>query len=156
MSTVIVLAILVAGLFALAYFTRRRFGVLGLALCAGSLLSAMWTQDVTPFVRDAGFETVAPPLSAVVAAGLILLPAILLLFSGPKYSHSIHRLVGSLAFALLATSFLLVPLGNSLNLDPIARNIMVLLTENSSLVVTAAIGYALFDILSIKAPKKEK
>ena len=74
-------------LFALAFFMKRRFGVLGLALTAGSLLSMYWTDAVQAFLEQQGITSVAPPLSGVVAISLALLPAILLLFSGPTYSN---------------------------------------------------------------------
>jgi hypothetical protein len=156
MNIVIVLVVIIVLLFGVAYFTRRRFGVLGLALCAGYLLSTMWTAQVTPFIRDAGFEVVAPPLSSLVAVALVLLPAVILLFSGPTYSRSEGRLIGAGAFALLATAFLLGPLGSSLSLDSNGQTVYHFLIENKSLIITAAIGYALFDILTLRTPKRSK
>ena len=35
MSLIVIIRIIAASLFMATYFTRRRFGVLGLALCAG-------------------------------------------------------------------------------------------------------------------------
>lgn len=157
MNIVIILLIVVGLLFATTYFTRRRFGVLGLALCAGFLLSTMWTDQVTPFIRDnVGVELLTPPLSSVVAATLVLLPAILLLFSGPAYHKKWQRLLGSVAFALLAASFILTPLGNSINFDDTSKKVYDILSENRNLIITVAIGYALYDLMTFKSPKKEK
>src|SRR5438552_208518 len=111
MNALLVLAVLLAALFALAYITKRRFGVLGLALCAGSLLSASWTSTLTPWVESRGVVFVSPPLSAVVSTLLILGPALVLLFSGPTYSGKLQRIAGALAFAALAFVFLLQPIG---------------------------------------------
>lgn len=147
------LLIIVVVLFVTAFFTKRRFGVLGLALCAGSLLSVMWTADVTPLIQNAGVKLLSPPLTMVVAVALVLLPSIVLFFSGPKYSKLWQRIVGAAAFALLATSFLLVPLGTGLVLDDTTQEYYDFLVDNRSVIITAAIAYALLDILTLKTPK---
>ena len=156
MDIVIILLVIIGLLFMAAYFTKRRFGVLGLALAAGSILSTMWAADVTPLIRSAGIELVSPPLATVVGASLVLLPATLLLFSGPTYSSKIHRIIGAAAFALLASSFLLGSLGGGLNLGDNGQQIYRLLVDNRNYIITAAIVYALFDILTMKSPKKDK
>lgn len=159
MSFIMILGIIVAALFAATYFTRRRFGVLGLALCAGFIVSGLWTADVTPLVRQAGVELLSPPLASVVAGTLVLLPAVILLFSGPTYSKRGPRLIGSIVFALLAAALLLPSLYNGLVLDANGKHIYDLLSQNRNAIITAAIVYALFDILTIKTPKhkdKEK
>ncbi|HUO61987.1 MAG TPA: hypothetical protein VMT96_00860 [Candidatus Bathyarchaeia archaeon] len=153
MNIVIVLGIIIAVLFAVTYFTRRRFGVLGLALCAGYLLSTMWTGDVTPWIEGAGVELVAPPLSSLVAVGLVLLPAVLLLFSGPTYHKKLPRLLGAVLFALLAAAFMLGPLGNSLSLDAMGTKVYQQLVDNKNVIITVAIAYALYDLLILKTPK---
>ncbi|USN96780.1 MAG: hypothetical protein H6797_01080 [Candidatus Nomurabacteria bacterium] len=156
MSIVLVLIIIIAILFAFTYVTRRRFGVLGLALCAGYLLSTMWTSQVTPWVEGAGFDLLTPPLSSVVAATLVLLPpVVLLLFGGPTYNGPFLRLIGAVAFSLLATSFLLGPLGSSLTLDDTGMKIYMFLVSNKSIIITATIGYALYDIAIMRTPKKK-
>lgn len=158
MSIVVVLAVIVAVLFAMTYLTKRRFGVLGLALCAGYLISDMWTVHVTPFIRGAGFDLLSPPLSSVVAACLVLIPAVLLLFSGPAYTRKLQRLIGAGVFALLATAFLLGPLGIALNLDPHTDNtayqIYKFLSDNKTFIITVGIIYALYDVLTLRTPKR--
>jgi|TARA_B100001245_G_scaffold135579_1_gene100645 hypothetical protein len=153
MSIVIILLIIIAALFAMTYLTKRRFGVLGLALCAGYLISEMWTAEVTPFVRDIGFEVFSPPLSSIVAAGLVLAPAVLLLFSGPTYGKKLQRLIGAGFFALLATAFLLGPLGNALTLDETSYRIYGFLADNKTFIITAGIIYAIYDVLTLRTPK---
>ena len=78
MNIVYVVIFVIIALFALAYWTRRRFGVLGLALCAGWLLSDMWASQVALYIQKAGVVLVSPPLLSVVEVVLILLPAVLL------------------------------------------------------------------------------
>src|SRR3954465_8231908 len=117
MSFLIIFLIIIGILFATAYFTKRRFGVLGLALAAGAMLSTLWVGDLTPIIAQAGIVLVKPPLESVVSAALILLPALLLLSSGPSYKSQVQRLVGAGAFAVLAAALLLDPLGSALVID---------------------------------------
>lgn len=153
MNLVIIVLILIALLFALAFFTKRRFGVLGLALAAGAMLSKTWASDLTPYVKDAGIQLVAPPLESVVASVLILLPAVLLLFSGPTYHVMWQKLLGSAAFALLALSFLLEPLAGALVLSGDSRTVYNFLIEYRTWIITGGIVYALIDLLMVRTPK---
>ncbi len=156
MNVAIVLLILLTVLFALTFFTKRRFGVLGLALTAGATLSGLWTPDVVPIVQQAGVELVAPPLSSVVAAAIILLPAVVLLFSGPTYSSKLQRAIGSLVFSLLALAFMLEPLGGALVLEGDGKRLFDILVEYRVWIITAGILLALADLLFVKTPKISK
>lgn len=156
MNALLVLAVLLATLFALAYITKRRFGVLGLALCAGSLLSASWASTLTPWIESHGIVFVSPPLSAVVSALLILGPALLLLFSGPTYANAVQRIAGSVAFALLALVFLLQPIGVAMVFDDNGERIYMAVQQNSNIVVVAGIFAALADILITRTPHHGK
>lgn len=157
MNIAIILAIAVGALFAIAYFTRRRFGVLGLALCAGYLLSTMWADDTTTLLRDlVGIDTPMPMLANIVTASLVVLPAVLLLIRGPVYHKKRQRLIGAAAFAVLATSFMLTPLGNSINFDDTSEKVYRVISENRDLIVAAGVAYALYDLMIFKTPKKEK
>lgn len=153
MNALLVLAVLLGALFALSYITKRRFGVLGLALCAGALLSTSWTATLTPWVEAQGIVFVSPPLSAVVSTLLILGPALLLLFSGPTYSSTLQRIVGSAAFALLAFVFLLQPIGVAFVLDETGSQIYATLQQGSSLIIVVGIFAALADILITRTPR---
>ncbi|MFZ2544930.1 MAG: hypothetical protein WAW80_03060 [Candidatus Saccharimonadales bacterium] len=155
MNFAIILLIIVAIFFVSAFVTKRRFGVLGLALCAGSMLSSIWSKEVTLFIEGAGVELMSPPLSVVVATTIVLLPAIFMLFRGPTYSKRWQRLVGSMAFALLAMTFLLTAFGNSLSLDENGMKVYSFLTSNKSIIITVGIVYALYDVITYKTPKKK-
>jgi hypothetical protein len=156
MNALLVLAVLLGALFALAYITKRRFGVLGLALCAGSLLSASWTSTLTPWVESQGIVFVSPPLSAIVSALLILGPALLLLFSGPTYSSMVQRILGSVAFALLAFVFLLQPIGIAMAFDDSGMQIYTALQQSANLITVIGIFAALADILITRTPHHGK
>jgi len=153
MSFLMVFLIVMLALFVLAYLTKRRFGVLGLALAAGAILSSLWVGDLTPLIASAGVTMVQPPLESVVSAGLILLPAILLLFSGPVYKGKVQRVVGALLFTVVAAAFLLTPLGSALVIDDTAKPIYEAFVQYRPIIVTFALVYALTDLLLTKTPK---
>jgi hypothetical protein len=140
-------------LFATAFFTKRRFGVLGLALAAGAMLSTIWVGDLTPIIANAGIILVQPPLQSVVSAGLILLPAVLLLSSGPVYKATYMRVIGAAAFAVLAVALLLEPLGSGLVIDGIGRLVYDFFTQYRVLIITACLALAVLDLLMAKTPK---
>ena len=156
MNALLVLTVLLAALFVLAYITKRRFGVLGLALCAGSLLSASWTSTLTPWIESQGVVFVSPPLSAVVSTLLILGPALLLLFSGPTYSSQLQRIVGAAAFALLAFVFLLQPIGIAFVFNESTSQIYNTVQQSSNLIIVIGILAALGDILITRTPRRRK
>ena len=156
MSVIIVILILTVLLFALPYFTKRRFGVLGLALAAGATLSKLWAAEVTPYVRQVGVEVVTPPLESIVAATLIMAPAALLLLSGPTYHALVQRIVGSAAFAVLALAFLLEPLGGAIIFDSSSQPIYSFLLANKQWIITGGILFALFDLFALKLPGRKK
>ncbi len=147
MLSLAILLGLALALFSLAFFTKRRFGVLGLSLAAGALLSTNWTGTLTPFIEQQGVSLVVPPLSTVVAAALILAPPLLLLLGGPTYGALWPRLLGSLAFALLAMAFLRVVLGEALNLDGPGEQAYTLLKNYQSTIIVVGLVGAIVDIM---------
>lgn len=156
MSSFIVLGIMLAALFALSYITKRRFGVLGLALCAGAILSSAWATILTPWIESQGVNVVSPLLSVLVSSILVLGPALLLLFSGPTYSSNAQRIIGSGVFAVLAFVFLLEPMSIMWAFDPTTAVIYSTLKDNSSVIIAGGIVLALGDILLTKAPRRSK
>jgi hypothetical protein len=156
-NVVVIFVIIVVALFVIAFATKRRFGVLGLALAAGAMLSSLWTKELTPLVEQSGVVSIAlPPLASLVAAALVLLPAVLLFFSGPVYKDKGSRVIGSLAFAVLALALLLEPLGSALVLQDIGKQIYDFFVENKVYIVTVGLVFALFDILATKTPRHHK
>lgn len=156
MSTAIVLLVVLAILFVLAFLTRRRFGTLGLGLAAGSILSELWSEELTPIIRQAGLEIVAPPLISVVAAALVLLPAILLLFKGQAYKQMHMRIIGAVAFALLAFAFLLPVLGDSLQLNNEGQMIYSFVATYRPWIITIGIVYAIVDMIMVRGKHESK
>jgi hypothetical protein len=156
MSFLVIFLIVIGLLFATSFFTRRRFGVLGLALAAGAMLSSLWVKDLTPVIASAGFVIVKPPLTSLVSAALILAPALLLLSSGPTYKSMIQRVVGAVAFAILATSLLIGPLGSALVVEGVGKNVYDFLVQYHASIVTIGLVLAVLDLLVTKTPKHHK
>lgn len=156
MNVVIILSIILAILFATVFLTKRRFGLLGLALAAGSILSNLWSHDLTPLIRQAGLEIVSPPLVSVVAAVLVLLPAVIVLFSSPANKKVLHRSIDAAAFAVMALAFLLPILGDALVLKEEGLQFYTLLTEYRAWVITGGVVYAIIDLLLAKLKKEDK
>jgi len=154
MNVAIVYAVTLVILFALAYFTKRRFGVLGLALAAGAMLSNLWAQQLTPIVKGTGFDIAIPPLATVVAVVLVLLPAILLLTSGPTYNKKIEQVIGALLFSTLAVALLIEPLGSALVLQGDSKLVYDWFIEHRVWIVTFGLIAALIDLLFAKTSKR--
>lgn len=153
MNVAIVYAIVLIVLFLLAYFTKRRFGVLGLALAAGAMLSDLWAEKLTPVVASTGLEITAPPLATIVAVLLVLLPAVLLLFSGPSYHYRWERVLGATLFAMLATALLIGPLGSGFLLIGDSKEVYEWFFENRVYIVTLGLIAAIVDLLFARNPK---
>ena len=159
MNVAIVFIVVLVLLFALAYLTKRRFGVLGLALAAGSMLSELWAAQLTPLVRDAGLVVQNPPLITLVSVVLVLLPASFLLFSGPSYRDTHKRIFGAFLFAALAVALLIEPIGSALVLQGEGRTMYEFFVDNRVYIVTVGLIIAVFDLLgahTAKPPKKDK
>lgn len=143
-------------LFAMAYATHRRFGMLGLALAAGALLADHWTGMLTPFIEQQGVVLSAPPLTTVVQAVLILLPSLALLFNGPAYSGRWPQIGGALAFAVFGLVLLAHVLVDAIAFEGIGRQCIVTLTKYSSILVVIGIIGAVTDVLLTTHGKPKK
>jgi len=149
MDVLILFTIIIAGLFAAAFFARRRFGLLGLALAAGSLLSGLWSYDGG--LVASLFSIPSNPLTAaVIYAIILLLPAALLLFHGEKYKTIFGRVIGSVLFALLATAFLIEPLSRVVTPQGIGQDIFRWFGEYKSLVIGSGLILAIVDLFLSK------
>ena len=153
MSFVVIFLIIICSLFATAFFTKRRFGVLGLALATGAMLSQLWVGNLTPIIANAGIILVKPPLESVVSAALILLPAVVLLSSGPTYKSMPQRVIGAVLFAMLAIALLLEPLGSALVIDNVGKPVYDFFVQQRVLIVTVALVLAIGDLLLTKTPR---
>lgn len=136
-------------LFLAALITRRRFGVLGLALAAGALLSSVWTTELVRILENTTPELASIPTTGLVSAGLVVAPALLLLFSGPSYKTMRTRVVGSVLFAIFAALLVVEPLSNVFELSEIGSSALNFFVEYKPYIVTTGIVLALLDLLAI-------
>ena len=156
MAAFILFMLLWVGLFSLAFFTKRRFGMLALALAAGALLSANGADSLTPFIEQQGVILKEPPLSVLVQTSLTLLPVFLLLINAPKYGELRWRLLGSLGFALLGFTFLLPPITDSVLLEDVGLDVYGFFHTYQSLIIVLGMTGAVIDIMLTKKTKGKK
>lgn len=140
----------------LAFLTGRRFGILGLALLAGSYLANEWAAALTPAVEKAGVTIVAPPLEVVVAIVLTLLPCLLLFISSPIYHGKRARVIGALLFAVFTIVLLIRPLDDALVIDGPGLVVFEFITNNYALLVTVGLVLAIGDLFLARPHKKHR
>lgn len=147
--TVIVSLVIALALFGLAFLSRRRFGVLGLALAAGALLAGQMTKDLSRWI--AGYDIPVEPLSAISAASifLTLLPALVLLLSGPSYKKRKQAITGAIAFTIMAMLLILGPLTSSMPPDKLMEPFVHWVATYSSLLLAIGVGAAVTDVWMI-------
>jgi len=157
MVVAIVFIILALALFGAAFFTRRRFGLLGLALTAGYVLSSIWNTTAGLMVSATGIVPRGPMTDAVTLSILVLLPAVILLFHGTTYKNDLARFFGAVCFAGLALAFLVEPISHALVLDGVGAQIYNWITANRDLIISIGIILAVLDLFTTKpAAKLEK
>ena len=153
MTLVIIVAIALA-LFGLAFVTKRRFGVLGLGLAAGAILAQSWSREAAHWLSDNHIPV--QPLSHFTASTLllILLPALLLLIGGPKYTERKYAIIGSACFALLGTMLLIGPLTTDLpTADSSIHVALVFIARWQNVLIAVGIALAIIDMLLAHGPK---
>ncbi len=161
MLPIVVFAGLAVVLFFGAFISKRRFGLLGLALAAGATLSTIWSYDAGLVVSGTGIFPEGPMTQAATQSLVVLLPALLLLFHGYAYKNIISRIIGSLLFAVLALAFLVEPIGYALPLEGLGATAYNTIKSNKDLIVSIGVVLAVIDLfftrpvhLAEKAHKK--
>ena len=155
MTFTIIVASILGVLFLLAYMTRRRFGVLTLALAAGSILAELWSHELTPLIANLGVVVIRPPLVDIVSVLLILAPSLVLLFSGPAAHQKLQRIVGSLVFALLAVLLMFDALTSALVLDQFAQQSIDYINPYRAALITVCLVLAVIDVLQTHTRRSE-
>lgn len=130
--------------------------MLGLALVAGSIISASWSGYVTTLLQGQGIELLSPPLNVVVAVVLILLPAIFLLFVGPKYHKKWQQILGSLLFSLLGTLLITVAISRESPQVITDNQVAVMAAQSYPLIIVIGVALAIVDTIVAHLPKKGK
>jgi hypothetical protein len=158
--TLITLLVIAAALFGLAFLTKRRYGVLGLGLASGLVLSQEISKEVAASLQSLDVPVEPLPFTAAASILLILAPALVMLFSGPKYTDQRYAVAGSILFAVFGVVLLLAPLVTSLPFDDRAalQPLISQVALNSPLIISAAVVLAVFDMMHAqgKSPLSKK
>lgn len=149
MEVILICATIAVLLFVAAFITRRRFGLLGLALAAGSLLSGIWGYDAGLIASGLGIPT-GSLTTAIILAIIVLLPASVLLFHGSTYKTLIGRIVGAALFTLLASAFLIEPLGHVLMPQGMGADVYNWLSQNRMTIIGGGLIIAVVDLFLTK------
>lgn len=150
MVVAIVFIALAIVLFGCSFVSKRRFGLLGLALTAGATLSTIWNHEAGLVLSGLGLLPEGPLANAITLSVVVLLPAVLLLFHGYSYKNIAGRLVGSLLFTLLALAFLVEPIGYALVLEGVGADIYNAISGNKELIISVGVVLAVFDLFMTK------
>ncbi len=150
MNVVIIFIVLAIFLFVSAFITRRRFGLLGLALAAGSILSTIWSFDAGLVVSSLGIFPSGPLTTAITLSLIVLLPAIVLLFHGYTYKNIVGRIIGATLFTFLALAFLVEPLGFALPLEGVGANIYGEFVKDKEVIISIGMVAAVVDLFFTK------
>jgi hypothetical protein len=156
MIVALVVGALALLLFAGAFISRRRFGLLGLALTAGATLSTLWSYEAGLVISSTGLVPDGPMTNATALSLVVLLPALILLFHGYTYKDILSRILGSFLFTVLALAFLLEPLQYILPLEGQTGEIYRLLNDNKGLVISVGVVLAIVDLFFTKPVKNER
>ena len=147
--TLVILLILAAALFGLAFLTKRRYGVLGLGLAGGLVLSQEVSKEVAAFLQSVDVPVEPLPFTAAASIALILAPPLILLFAGPKYTDQRYAVAGSALFAVFGTVLLLAPIVTSMPFtDRTAiQPLLSTVAANSPLIISAGVIMAVVDMM---------
>lgn len=156
MSMTILLIISFALLAAANFFSKRRFGLLGLGLAAGLTLSNIWTNDASYIVSAAGIVPENMVISVTTIAIILLPSLVIMMFKGKKYKSMLTRIFGALIYGLVATVFIITPL-NALASESVNQQLADILMQSKDLIIGVGLVFAVVDLLlPSPAPKQVK
>lgn len=156
MSAIIVIAALAFVLFALSYIAKRKFGILGLGLAAGAVISTYAANGIAPFMVSQGVAPGELPMVPLVEAALVLLPALILLVSGPKYDSKLLRVLGSLLFVVVALALVAESLASALVMDETSSAVFTAFMEFQPVIIIGGMILAVFDVMASRSHSKAK
>ena len=149
MIFLIVSLLLIIGLFLVAYFSKRRLCLLGLALTAGYTLSLLWSYESGIFAGILGFDS-SPIVLSITSLVLMLIPVIIVLINGYSYNLKLFRLIGSLVFVLIFVSLASQVVGPIIPDIVSSNNIFIAFEENKYLITSFGLILTLADLLISK------
>jgi hypothetical protein len=150
MDILIFITMLLA-LFGLAFISRRRFGLLGLGLAAGTLLASQSLPLLEEFfqVFKQYLGGVSPAQAAAIL--LVLAPSLVLMLSGSKYHSGMMRLAGSLLYAVMAGFAILPFVLSTINMPDDVKNFV---TTSHASALAIGVVIAVVDVFLTRHNKK--
>jgi hypothetical protein len=146
-TTTIVFGLLVV-LFLVTFFMGRRFGLLGLGLAAGVLLSSQlsgWLEQWLLPLQANYAEYLGTLTTAQIASMLVLLaPSLVLLTTGPRYHGRKMKFVGALLYTTMAAFALLPFVLSSIDIPTDVKNII---TSFNTTAIVAGVVVAVIDLV---------
>lgn len=151
--TLAILIALALGLFSLAFLTKRRYGVLGLGLAGGLVLSQEISKELADVLQSLDVPVEPLPFTTAASIALILAPPLIMMFSGPKYTDQRYVIVGSTLFAVFGSVLLLAPIVTSLPFSDRAtiQPLLSTLAANSPFIISVAVIVAVMDMMHAQA-----
>jgi hypothetical protein len=146
-NTILVFAGTAVVLFVLSFWSKRRFGVLGLALAAGSVLAGLWLNDASMLIGALGIIPRGNITNAVTIAIVTVLPAVVLMFHGHAYKDFIPRAVGAILFTVLGLAFLASPIEIATAGGASALEIYRRLENYQGLIISLGLIVAVLDLV---------
>lgn len=153
MQTTVAFIILAAVIFFIFFINKQRFGLLGLSLAAGSILSNIWSDEISLIASGLGLPD-SFSADLVVKIAIILLPPFVLLFSGSKCKPIIPRLIGASLFTILSFGFMIDPISRSVVLGGPGLEILKCINENSMYIIGFGVIIAILDLFFTKKPSE--
>ncbi len=147
--SILVVAIVIVILFGAAFVAKRRFGLLGLALASGSILSTIWEREAGLLAGMLGIA--ASPLSAAAMLAIItLLPSAILLFHGYTYKSLFGRVIGSILFTILAMAFLIEPISRIIVVQGFGSDFYNWIYNSRAVIIGVGLPLAIVDLFLTK------
>ncbi len=147
MEVLLLIGLIVVILFVVAFVTKRRFGVLGLALAAGYVLSQLWEHYIPHVVQFFGLDMVIVSPVTLVTIVIILLPSVALFFGGPVCRTTRGRLIGSLLYAVLAVIFCMGALEHTMVLSGSGKIAFDAVVDFRPYILTLALMVSIVDVM---------
>ncbi len=155
MSDLIICIVVVLAIFVFSYTMKRKFGLLGLALATGSILSNVWAYEAGLIAGALGFSS-NQLSSAIISAIITLLPACLLMSRAKTYKTALGRLVGAILFTALAVAFLIEPFSHILILQGSAGEFYRQILGYKDLIIGIGLIVAVLDLFFTKTAESSE
>lgn len=157
MDNTLLYIVIVVCIFGFSFVAKKRLGLAGLALAVGYIISGAWGNTVANMVSRYNPSIITSITNYGMEAIIVVLPAVLLIIFGdsPKYKSLIWHLIGSMAFTLLAITFIILIIGdNGVTDGGFVTQAYLFIRNNSSTIIASCLIFSLLDIIAAKISSK--